>query len=111
MVLTNMSIYSYDVGIDGIFYNLSESEAEVTYEELSGSSPYALYSLYTGTIVIPDSITYLGKIYNVTKIGMRAFYRCGGLNSVTVPNSVTTIGEYNQEIMGKTNVEIIPVIA
>ena len=31
--------------------------------------------------------------------------------SVTIPDSVTSIGEYNQEIKGETNVEIIPVSA
>ena len=36
---------------------------------------------------------------------------CTSLTSVTIPNSVTSIGEYNQEIKGKTNVEIIPVSA
>ena len=34
-----------------------------------------------------------------------------GCKNATIPNSVTCIGEYNQEIKGKTNVEIIPVIA
>ena len=28
---------------------------------------------------------------------------------LNIPNSVSTIGEYNQEIKGVTNVEIIPV--
>ena len=40
-----------------------------------------------------------------------AFYYCSSLTSITIPNSVTTIGEYNQEIKGETNVEIIPVSA
>ena len=34
-----------------------------------------------------------------------------GCKSSVIPNNVTTIGEYNQEIKGKTNVEIIPVSA
>lgn len=34
-----------------------------------------------------------------------------GCKYTTIPNSVTSIGEYNQEIKGETNVEIIPVIA
>ncbi|MBP3786260.1 MAG: leucine-rich repeat domain-containing protein [Bacteroidaceae bacterium] len=34
-----------------------------------------------------------------------------GCMNTTIPNSVTTIGEYNQEIKGETNVEIIPVSA
>ena len=47
----------------------------------------------------------------VTAIGNSAFYGCSGLTSVTIPDNVTNIGEYNQEIKGKTNVEIIPVSA
>ena len=39
------------------------------------------------------------------------YRECSGLTSLTIPNSVTSIGEYNQEIKGETNVEIISVIA
>ena len=46
-----------------------------------------------------------------TSIGESAFFGCTILTSVTIPNSVTSIGEYNQEIKGETNVEIIPVSA
>ena len=77
------------------------------------------------SVTIPNSVTSIGSSAfsgcsgltsvnignSVTSIGNEAFYNCSGLTSVTIPNSVTIIGEYNQEIMGKTNVEIIPVIA
>ena len=33
------------------------------------------------------------------------------VTELVIPNSVTSIGEYNQEIKGETNVEITPVIA
>ena len=33
------------------------------------------------------------------------------VRNLVIPNSVTRIGEYNQEIKGETNVEIIPVSA
>ena len=43
---------------------------------------------YTGSVVIPEEVTYMNRT-----------------------RKVTSIGEYNQEIKGDTNVEIIPVIA
>ena len=47
----------------------------------------------------------------ITSIGSYTFDWFNQMTSVTIPNTVTCIGEYNQEIKGKTNVEIIPVIA
>ena len=47
---------------------------------------------YTGSIVIPSSITFNDTEYEVTCIGDSAFYSCSGLTSVSIPNSVTSIG-------------------
>ena len=69
--------------IDGIYYIIFSSEtAEVTYGE----------EKYSGEVVIPSSITVEGKEYTVTSIGKDAFYDCSGLTSITIPNSVTSIG-------------------
>ena len=75
---------AYDAKIDGICYNFSENEAEVT----SGDSEY------TGSVVIQETVTYNGKTYTVTSIGDKAFYQCSGLTSITFPNSVTSIDYY-----------------
>lgn len=54
------------------------------------SSPRNDY--YSGDIVIPESVTYNGVTYPVTRIEFRAFNYCYSLTSVTIPNSVTCIG-------------------
>ena len=74
------------VEIGGIYYNLvsKTKTAEVT----------SNISKYSGTIVIPPSVTYRGTEYSVSSIGYQAFYSCRNLASVTIPNSVTSINEY-----------------
>lgn len=73
--------------IDGIYYNLNGDEAEVTYRDDN-------YNSYSGTVIIPESITYRGKKFSVTKIGDNAFRSCSDLTSVIIPNSVNSIGSY-----------------
>ena len=50
--------------------------------------------LYSGDVVIPEEATYMGQTLKVTAIAEEAFSRCGGLNSVTIPNTVTFIGNF-----------------
>lgn len=80
-----LASYAYDVRVDGICYNLNTEtkEAEVT----KGKS-------YTGAISIPESIFAVGQNYKVTRIGSSAFSGCSELTSVTIPNTVMSIGPH-----------------
>lgn len=72
------------VEIDGIYYNLvaKVKQAEVT------SNP----NKYIGDIVIPEKVIKDDIEYDVILISGNAFYNCSGLTSLTIPNSVTSIG-------------------
>ena len=120
VLLCATQIWSYTCKVNGICYNLNwdAHTATVTYSGYPYNNDYVgRYggsSLKGANIQIPSTITYNDVEYTVTAIGERAFYDCESsvlMSSIIIPSSVTSIGEYNQEIKGKTNVEIIPVSA
>lgn len=108
-MLLPMVAMADDSGSCGInvTYTYVSSTSTLTIQGSGAMSDYldAPWYSYRGdikTVVIKDG---------VTSIGEYAFQYCTGMTAIEIPNSVTRIGEYNQEIKGKTNVEIIPVSA
>lgn len=76
---------AYDFEVDGIYYNIisaSESTCEVTKGDVE----------YFGDFNIPASVDYENQTFSVIKIGDYAFYGNDLLNSITIPNSVISIG-------------------
>ena len=90
--------FAYDIAVENdegitIYYNYINDgrELEVTYK--SNNIWGAINSSdYSGTVVIPEEVTYTNRTSKVTAIGNYAFWYCSTLTSVTIPNSVTTIG-------------------
>ena len=78
---------------DIVFKILSTNDrtCEITFK---GSTYDEVEDEYTGNIVIPEKITFIGEEYTVTSIAANAFSGCTGLTSITIPNSVTSIGDY-----------------
>lgn len=69
--------------IDGLCYAIKDGEATVRSLEKKNSTD----------IVIPSTISYDNKLYNVSSIDA-AFRYCDSLTNVTIPKSVTSIGNY-----------------
>lgn len=74
---------AYDAEINGVFYEFDTNtrEAVVTFGD----------TLYTGSVTIPETVTYNDLTYSVTSIGTSTFTYCSGLTSVIIPNSVDSI--------------------
>lgn len=108
LVLTVVTAFpsgAYDFMENGLAYNINEDgiSVQVTYQRSTSSG----YSNLTGDLVIPSSVYHNGIKYPVTSIGDLAFFRCSGLTSVVIPNSVTKICfKAFMECTGLTSVDI-----
>ncbi len=83
-----------------IYYNIltdpdenTPGTVEVTYESYpSYVDGTTTYDFYKGAVEIPETVTHNGTTYDVTGIGMKAFY-CTEITSLTIPSSITSIGD------------------
>lgn len=91
------NVYAYDIAVENadgatIYYNYINNGEEL--EVTNGVSAISNNNRtdYSGSIVIPEEVTYMNRTRKVTRIGPWTFENCKGLTSVTIPSSVTSIG-------------------
>ena len=82
MLYSIQGLYAINFTVGGIKYNTTGT---TTVEVISNN--------YSGSIVIPSSVTNSSVTYSVTSIGNLAFYSCSSMTSISLPSSVTTIGD------------------
>ena len=82
-VLFSISASAYDVEVDGIYYLTPKKNVAIV---TKGDKEYS------GDINIPSSIKVNDLEYTVKEIKEYTFEGCRSLTSVTIPNSVTSIG-------------------
>ena len=79
-----MSTHAASFEVNGIYY---ESIDDSTAIVVPGSEKY------TGSVVIPDVVTYSGTQYKVTAIGESTFAYCDNMQAIIIGNNVSVIGE------------------
>ncbi len=103
LLLAAVGLSAYDFKYGDLYYNItSDSTVEVTYQVYDSDNNYVGFI----SANIPASIEYAGKNYNVTSIGSDAFLLCRSLTSITIPNSVTSIGQQAFCVTGLTSITI-----
>ena len=73
--------------VDDLYYSINSDSTSVTVASPPYGNPYDF-----GDLVIPETVSYNGSSYSVTDIGNSAFEGCSSMTSVTIPNSVISIG-------------------
>lgn len=99
LLLCCAKLSAHDFFVDGIYYGIIDTGVvAVTHKSDEVNS-------YSGIVVIPESVCYEGRTYQVTTIGDGAFYASERLKAVSMPDGITVIG--NNAFWGCKSLESI----
>lgn len=87
VAISIQSVKAQDFAFDGIYYVVTDYAGKK-------ASVQANLSKYQGDIVIPTTVTYADRDYTVTGIKEHSFQKCSELNSIELPNTIESIGNY-----------------
>ena len=93
MMLLPMMAMADKVEVNGIYFNLDEEKktAEVTWGDWDLINLVKGDGRYAGEIFIPANIEAKGTVYKVISIGISAFLKCEGLQSVVISEGLEEI--------------------
>ena len=78
---------------NGIYYSVASFAEKTVAVTFKGSSHDEYIGEYSGIVNIPETVIYENETYRVTRIVNYTFSNCTGIKEITIPNSVTTVGE------------------
>lgn len=84
--------FTYEYEGQTLTYTVLDEDAKTC--ETKGGSIFSGGNYVSGNLIIPATAKDGDMEYSVTSIGMFAFSECSGLTTVTIPESVTSIGDY-----------------
>ncbi len=116
MIAEHIFANSQDFKVGNLFYQITSNNTVMIVSQnvslRNGSTQSATSSNLTNyaeltNVIIPESVQYKGKAYTITEIGNNAF-SCSNLISVSIPNTITEIGDNAFLNCGNLNSVIIP---
>ena len=99
-LISSIGLSAQTFNLDGIAYEVN-SATEHTVSVVKNSEGY------TGSVVIPATVSHEGVAYTVTAIDYEAFYGCSKLKAVTLPVGLKQIGaDAFRDCVGLSEIEI-----
>ncbi|MBP5636774.1 MAG: hypothetical protein J6X25_04570 [Bacteroidales bacterium] len=104
----------YDFEVDGIYYriiSLSDMTCAVVDSGENDTKSWDEFvqpeeADYSGDIIIPDEVSFKGRMLKVTRIARGAFFGCRGISSLVIGANVKEIGKYATGVCNIDFVEI-----
>lgn len=90
VLVVQSTLLSASTLINGLYYDLDTSSrtATVTYETMETYN----YASLPASVKIPETVTYNGVTFTVTKIADSAFGYCKSMEEISIPGTVTEVG-------------------
>lgn len=86
-----LQAWAYNFIVDGIYYNINADKSTVSVTTISDHGTI-VGGAYSGDVIVPEYVEYNNNKYLVNAVGPHAFNACYSLNSVELPNTITSIG-------------------
>ncbi len=93
ILLSITDIWAYNFKVGDLCYNIIDKGTKTVEVACERESHENNYSYLSGVVTIPNTVTYNGTDYCVTRIGELAFYNCSAITQIIIPDNLTSINK------------------